>query len=246
MSELRTLDQATIAKLVLTGDMKALSDAQKVDYYAYRCQQAGLDPAAKPFDILTLNGKMILYANASCAQQLTSIHKLSHEVTGRELVDGVYCVFCRVSGPDGRSTENMGAVPVEGLKGEAKANAMLKATTKAIRRAVLAHMGLGMMDETEVEVETIPGVVMSPAPPAIVAPIAQPWDTGAHEEFAILEDRLYDAFKAAGALDRLPDEQNKWRSRRTGNEPSVVLAEMLRRVEALEAAAKKKADESAA
>jgi hypothetical protein len=49
----------------------------------------------------------------------------------------------------------MGAVPVDNLKGEAKANAMLKATTKAIRRAVLAHCGLGMMDETEVE--TIPG-----------------------------------------------------------------------------------------
>ena len=150
-----TLDPGTIGKLVLDGDLKGLTPAQRVDYYSYRCQQAGLDPAAKPFDLLTLNGKMVLYANAGCTQQLTATRKLSHEVTNRELVDGIYCVFVRVKGEDGRSTENMGAVPVEGLKGEAKANAMLKATTKAIRRAVLAHCGLGMMDETEVE--TIPG-----------------------------------------------------------------------------------------
>jgi len=170
MNEIRTLDPGTITKLVLNGDMKGLTDQQKVEYYGYRCNQAGLDPAAKPFDILTLNGKMILYANAGCTQQLTHIHKLSHQVTNRELVDDIYCVFVRVTGPDGRSTENMGAVPVVGLKGEAKANAFLKATTKAIRRAVLAHCGLGMLDETEVE--TIPGAEKV-EPPLDLAPITE-------------------------------------------------------------------------
>lgn len=153
--ELRTLDPNTIGSLVIHGDLKRLTPDQKVAFYSYRCQQAGLDPAAKPFDLLTLNGKEILYANAACTQQLCAIHKLSHKVTSRELVDDIYCVFVQVNGPDNRSTENMGAVPVAGLKGEAKANAMLKATTKAIRRAVLAHCGLGMLDETEAE--TIPG-----------------------------------------------------------------------------------------
>lgn len=152
---LMTLDPNVISSLVINGDLKRLDAGQKVAFYNYRCQQAGLDPAAKPFDLLTLNGKEILYANAACTQQLTANRKLSHQVTNRELVDGIYCVFVRVTGEDGRSTENMGAVPVDSLKGEAKANAMLKATTKAIRRAVLAHCGLGMLDETEAE--TIPG-----------------------------------------------------------------------------------------
>lgn len=166
--ELRTIDPAIIASLVIGGDLKRLTPTQKVEYYNYRCSQAGLDPAAKPFDLLTLNGKEILYANAGCTQQLTSIHKLSHAITSRELTDGIYCVFCRVTGPDGRSTENMGAVPVELLKGEAKANAFLKATTKAIRRTVLAHMGLGVMDETEVE--TIPGAVITTLPAIDITP----------------------------------------------------------------------------
>jgi hypothetical protein len=162
-AELRTLSPEIIASIVLKGDLKGLNAQQKVAFYNYRCQQAGLDPAAKPFDLLVLNGKEILYANASATQQLTANRGLSHEITGRDLTDGIYCVFCRVKDLDGRSTENMGATPVEGLKGEAKANAMLKATTKAIRRSVLAHCGLGLMDESEVE--TIPGAVEAPIPP---------------------------------------------------------------------------------
>lgn len=156
-SGLIILDPTIIEMLVLYGDLKRLNAAQKVQYYNYKCQQAGLDPAAKPFDLLTLNGKEILYANAGCTQQLTNNRKLAHQITGRELQDGIYCVFCRVTDADGRSTENMGAVPIEGLKGENKANAMMKATTKAIRRSVLAHCGLGIMDEEEVD--TIPGAV---------------------------------------------------------------------------------------
>ncbi len=243
-NELRTLDQATISKLVLNGDMKGLSDAQKVDYYAYRCQQAGLDPAAKPFDILTLNGKMILYANAACTQQLTSNRKLSHQVTNRELVDGIYCVFVRVTDSEGRNTENMGAVPIDNLKGEAKANAMLKATTKAIRRAVLAHCGLGMMDETETE--TIPGAKMEPAS-ALAAP--QPpkenskasWSIEDLEEFEITKDRAYVAFKIAGkTLEQFNEFSSKWHERKNTDPAEKVLTAFDAIVKKLEDAIKTK------
>lgn len=150
-----TISPEIIANLVTTGDLSQLTPKEKVSYYNYRCQQAGLDPAAKPFDILKLNGKTVLYANASCTQQLCGIHKLSVEITSKDRQDDIYVVCARVKSPDGRASDNMGAVPVGNLKGEALANAMLKATTKAIRRAVLAHLGLGMLDETEVQ--TIPG-----------------------------------------------------------------------------------------
>lgn len=241
MNELRTLDTQTISKLVLNGDMKGLTDQQKVDYYAYRCQQAGLDPSAKPFDILTLNGKMILYANAGCTQQLTQIHKLSHQVTNRELMDDIYCVFVRVTGPDGRSTENMGAVPVGGLKGEAKANAFLKATTKAIRRAVLAHCGLGMLDETEVD--TIPGATVQPigtitCPPAPAASPAE-WSIEAQDAYAWLEDRAYQAFKAGGKPEAYEKFTAKWRARKASEPSLTVLDEMSQFVGKLEDAAAK-------
>jgi hypothetical protein len=166
----RALDPAVIESIVVKGVLSGLDKTQKVAYYNFRCQQAGLDPAAKPFDLLTLNGKQILYANAGATQQLCAIHKLSTQITHRERFDDVYVVSCRVTGADGRVSENQGAVSVGNARGDALANAILKATTKAIRRSVLSHCGLGMLDETEVE--TIPGaraepmVVSKPSEPA--------------------------------------------------------------------------------
>ena len=160
MKRTEVLDPAIIESIVLAGDLSKLKPDQKVAYYNYRCQQAGLDPSAKPFDLLNLSGKQVLYANAGATQQLCNIHKLSTQITHRERVDDIYLVSCRVTGADGRISENHGAVSVGGLKGDALANAILKATTKAIRRSVLAHCGLGMLDETEVE--TIPGARVAP------------------------------------------------------------------------------------
>ena len=238
-NELNTLTPEIISSLVINGDLSKMTPAQKVDLYNYRCHQAGLDPSSKPFDLLTLNGKQILYANAGATQQLTATRNLSHQVTNRELVDGIYCVFVRVSGPDGRSTENMGAVPVENLKGEAKANAMLKATTKAIRRAVLAHCGLGLMDETEVE--TIPGATKVEMP-ALQGTVIDPpatvngWTIEAQEMFSDLSDRLYEAFKKAGKLEKHPAEAEKWRKRMASDQSERVLPAMTAFVQKLEAA----------
>jgi hypothetical protein len=163
-----TLDQDVIHSIVLKGDMSGLSQEQAVAYYNYRCQQVGLDPSAKPFDLLTLNGKKLLYANAGATQQLCAVHKLSVSIINRERFEGVYLVSVRVTGSDGRVTENDGAVELEGER-IGKANALMKATTKAIRRTVLAHCGLGMLDETEVE--TIPNAVTAPMPMPVDVPI---------------------------------------------------------------------------
>jgi hypothetical protein len=53
--------------------------------------------------------------------------------------------------PNGRCDESTGAVSVSGLKGEALANAYMKAETKAKRRVTLSILGLNMLDESEVE-----------------------------------------------------------------------------------------------
>jgi hypothetical protein len=67
----------------------------------------------------------------------------------------MYIVKVRATLPDKRSTDSTGVVAVGGLQGEAYANALMKAETKAKRRAVLSLCGLSWMDETEVE--TVPG-----------------------------------------------------------------------------------------
>ena len=165
------IDPAIIESIVTKGDLSGLNQVQKVQYYNYRCKQIGLDPSAKPFDLLNLSGKQVLYANAGATQQLCNLHKLSTQITNKERVDDIYVVSVRVTGADGRSSENQGAVSIGNLKGDALANAVLKCTTKAIRRSVLAHCGLGMLDETEVE--TIPNAHKE----SIVIPQAEPIPT---------------------------------------------------------------------
>jgi hypothetical protein len=158
------LTAAVVESLVLNADLSKLTPAQKVEYVRYRCSALGLDPAAKPFELLNLSGKQVLYATAACTQQLCESRKLSVALVGHEMVSDVIVVTAKVSDKE-RSTENVGAVSVGAIKGDALANALMKARTKAIRRTVLAHCGLGMLDETETE--TIPNAVKVEIPPVV-------------------------------------------------------------------------------
>lgn len=140
--------------LVLNSDLSKLSEPQRVEYYKVVCERAGLDPMAKPFDLITLQGKLVLYANKTTTAQLTAINNLTVTIVSKEVIGSLYVVTARATKPNGASSEDIGAVTIGGLQGDAAANAMMKAITKAKRRAVLGVCGLGMLDETETE--TIP------------------------------------------------------------------------------------------
>lgn len=140
-----------INSLILTGDMSKLSPAQQTQYYTAVCKSVGINPITQPFAIITLQGKKTLYATKGCTQQLSDTRKISTEIKERKTVDSIYIVSCRATDASGRYTDDDGIVSIVGLKGVELANAMLKAVTKAKRRAVLALCGLGMIDETEVE-----------------------------------------------------------------------------------------------
>jgi hypothetical protein len=154
MNQQNQNQQTSIAnQLILQGDLSKLSANDKVKYYNGYCERMGLDPFTKPFDILRLNGKEVLYCTRSGTQQLNKLHKVSHLITSRDTNQeaGVYIVTSKASLPDGRCTESIGAVNIQGLKGEAYANAIMKAETKAKRRATLDLLGLGVLDESEAE-----------------------------------------------------------------------------------------------
>lgn len=163
MSEVETtLDDQALLALVSSGDTRRLTPAQKIAYYRARCEVAGLDPRTAPFQFLTLQGREILYALKSATDQLAAKHRIRCEVLDQRTEDGIRIVTVRATTADGRQTDEIGAVPVQGLKGDALCNALMKAVTKAKRRAVLAVCGLGMLDETEIE--TIHGAAPAPAP----------------------------------------------------------------------------------
>lgn len=156
--------------VIVRGDLAKLQPEERARYYSTVCQSVGLNPLTKPFEYITLNGKLTLYARKDATDQLRSLRGVSVAIVSRERVDDVYVVTARATMPDGRVDESIGAVSLGGTKGEALANALMKAETKAKRRVTLSICGLGMLDETEVE--TIPAAAISTPAPAQIAPVA--------------------------------------------------------------------------
>lgn len=153
-NEVMNINSEILSSLILKGDISGLDSKQRVMYVTNLCQRIGLDPLTQPFKILKLQGKEILYADKGCAQQLCKVYELSTEITKQEKIENLYVVSVRAQDMKGRFTDEIGAVTIGDNKGDVLANALMKAVTKAKRRAVLAFCGLGMLDETEIE--TIP------------------------------------------------------------------------------------------
>lgn len=145
------MSMEAMENVLVNGDLSRLSPADRLAYYRNVCTSIGLNPLTKPFDYLKLSGRLTLYARKDATDQLRRIHGISIISTDAERVDDVYVVTAVARTAEGRTDTDIGAVPLANLKGEALANAMMKAHTKAKRRVTLSISGLGMLDESEVE-----------------------------------------------------------------------------------------------
>jgi len=114
----------------------------------------GLNPLTRPFEYLELNSKTRLYALRDCTDQLRRRDGISVYIVNRERISDIYVVTARAKDRHGREDESTGAVTVGNLKGDALANALMKAETKSKRRVTLSIAGLGWLDESELD--TIP------------------------------------------------------------------------------------------
>jgi hypothetical protein len=142
-----------IESVVIGGDLSRLTAEQRVEYYKTVCESMNLNPYTRPFDYITLNGKLTLYARKDAADQLRKIHGVSiDDVEINEIGDSY---FVKVKGHDatGRADVEIGVVSKKDMQGNI-ANVQMKAVTKAKRRLTLSICGLGWLDETEVD--TIP------------------------------------------------------------------------------------------
>lgn len=149
-----------VEKVVVDGNLANLAPAERLSYYRAVCESVGLNPLTKPFEYIHLNGKLRLYALKGATDQLRNLHGISIELEPPIIQDDLVIVTAVARDRTGRVDSDTGAVPILNLKGEAKANAILKAITKAKRRVTLSMVGLGMLDETEVE--AIPGAQVMP------------------------------------------------------------------------------------
>ena len=164
MSESVIPSPGVLERVLVAGDLSGLSESQRLEYYRAVCESLGLNPLTRPFEYLRLNGRLVLYATRAAADQLRAIHGISIIDAQIERQDDLITVTVRGRTRDGREDVEVGVVSVAGLRGEALANAQMKALTKAKRRLTLSLAGLGWLDETETE--TIPDAqrVSEPAP----------------------------------------------------------------------------------
>ena len=138
-----------LERALVSGDLSGLSESQRLEYYRAVCESLGLNPMTRPFEYLRLNGRLVLYATRAAADQLRAIHGISIVDVRIERQDDLITVTVRGRTRDGREDVEVGVVSTVGLRGDAQANAFMKAITKAKRRLTLSLAGLGWLDESE-------------------------------------------------------------------------------------------------
>jgi len=149
------VNASALERVLVAGDLAGLNESQRIEYYKAVCESLGLNPLTRPFEYLRLNGRLVLYATRAAADQLRAIHGISIVDVRIERRDDLISVTVRGRTRDGREDVEIGVVSVANLRGDAQANAEMKALTKAKRRLTLSLAGLGWLDEYETE--TIPG-----------------------------------------------------------------------------------------
>jgi len=153
----KPLSREIMDKLVATGDCSGLSEPQRTDYLLFRCDQEKLNPASRPFEFIWMKGpggtkKLVLYARKNCAEQLRRRDAISVTSLEHSIIPGQVCtVTVQIQNGKGRLDIATGSTSLRGLTGDQLANAVMKAETKAKRRATLSLCSLGMPDETELE-----------------------------------------------------------------------------------------------
>jgi hypothetical protein len=146
-----TINAELISSLVLNGDIGKMSDVMKVQYYNQLCHSLNLNPVTRPFQLISFQGKSVLYATKDCTEQLRKLNGVSVVELVQELKDGLCISKCKVQDNTNRYDIATGVVSTAGLKAGDLANAIMKSETKAKRRATLSICGLGMLDESELD-----------------------------------------------------------------------------------------------
>jgi hypothetical protein len=154
--------ELSIEKALIGGDLSSLRPEERLSFYNRLCLSLKLNPLTKPFEYIVLNGKLQLYAKKDCTEQLRKIHGVSITSVDPKQIGDLLVVVAEATDRQGRVDSATGAVNLSGLKGEALANAMMKAETKAKRRVTLSLCGLGMLDETEVATLKEQGAAQEP------------------------------------------------------------------------------------
>lgn len=225
-------------QVAVVGDLAQLTAQQRMAYYSRVCESLGINPFTQPFQYIRLNNKLVLYATRSAADQLRRRNAVSLDAPRIEFTDGLCIVTVTGRDATGRMDTEIGAVPLGNLQGEARANAIMKAVTKAKRRLTLSICGLGWLDETEVDAipaarpvtVTADGEIVEEQPPSqqLPNPTGRLYADGSFVAEAAAAS--YDAYVEAhggNVPDNVHNLRNWYKKQRNGNGAATAATQPL-------------------
>ena len=83
--ELQNQIGTVVDDVIARGDLSKLSPEDRVVHYHNVCKSLGLNPFTQPFQYITLNGKLQLYARRDAADQLRKLNGINIEVVDRSV-----------------------------------------------------------------------------------------------------------------------------------------------------------------
>lgn len=151
-----------IENVLIQGDLTPLSSEQRLEYYRAVCKSLGLNPLTRPFSYIAFRetenapAKLVLYALKDCTEQLRKIHGIAVTESASKTEGDMLIVSVKTMDKHGRTDAATGVVSLsdkfgKNLTGKHLANAIMRAETKAKRRATLSLAGLGFLDESELD-----------------------------------------------------------------------------------------------
>lgn len=161
-------DPSPLYRALAENNLAGLTEEQRIGYLRQICLDMGLNPLTMPISFYATKdraGRVTLkpYVRKDGTEQFRKLYSVSIQITDRHLgPDDVYTVTARATLPSGRHDEDTGAVSLKGLDPDSRANAVKKAITQAKRRVTLSIIGLGFLDESEIE--DVAGAVTVQAP----------------------------------------------------------------------------------
>ena len=220
-------NDAIIERVITLGDLSALTVIERTQYYIAVCNSIGVNPLTRPFDYLSLGDgdkrKLVLYPNAECAAQLRANNDISISIISRDVVEGIYVVVAKARMGNGREDEASGCVPLvkengtwertqsgkSYFKGDGtfaslsptdRANAMMKAETKAKRRAAFSACGLGIAESADSDDPAVNVTAM------IEAEDKKPAEQHEQELFGLPDAKVSNGKSPAPAALKKPEE----------------------------------------
>jgi hypothetical protein len=179
-------------QLVIQHDLSKLTPEEVAKYLADVSVFIGLDPGLNGLDTIWMKNEngpgqsLVVYARRGTAEILRNILRIEVQSLTNQMINGSIVFTAAGRKPDdngvvgGRNEIATGSKYITGLVGKALDDAIMTASTRALRRLTMQFTSLGILDESEVQSlvgdtsNPAAGATLANGPMVIPAPTATP------------------------------------------------------------------------